>query len=98
MCPSNKSLAREREKLREMTFNRYCFKPVPVIIQEINQHLKGWSNYFSYGYPRMAYRQINAFIRDRLYTHLKRRSQRPFRLPEGITMYRYLKQLGLVYL
>ena len=42
--PSPKSLKRERANLREMTDKRQCFKPVPVLIAEVNRHLKGWSN------------------------------------------------------
>ena len=62
--PSKKSLAREREKLREMTSTRMCFKPIPDLIQELNRHLRGWSNYFSFGYPRMAMRHVNWYTRN----------------------------------
>jgi RNA-directed DNA polymerase len=96
--PSKKSLARERERLRQMTSPRMCFKPIPALIREMNRHLDGWSNYFSFGYPRMAMRQINSYTRKRLYKHLKRRSQRPCRPPEGVSFYRHLSDLGLVYL
>ena len=41
---------------------------------------------------------MNGFIRHRLTRHLKRRSQRPFRPPEGRTFHRQLKYLGLIYL
>jgi RNA-directed DNA polymerase len=96
--PSKRSLARERDSLREMTGAKCCFKPIPELIQKINRHLKGWSNYFSYGYPRKAFREMNRFVRSRLVVHLGRRSQRPFRLSEGETYYSHLKHLGLVYL
>ena len=36
--------------------------------------------------------------RDRLVQHLRRRSQRPFRPPEGVTYYEQLQKLGLLYL
>jgi hypothetical protein len=58
--PSAKALARERQKLREMTSPQMCFKPIRVMIQEVNRHLRGWSNYFGWGYPHKAYREINA--------------------------------------
>ena len=98
MFPSKKALERERQKLREMTRPKMCFKPVVKLIAETNLHLKGWSNYFSRGYPRDAFRQINAFVRERLTRHLKRRSQRPYRPPEGVSWYAQLERLGLVYL
>ncbi len=96
--PSRKSLSRERECLRAMTGSKYCFMPVPDLILWINRHLKGWSNYFSLGYPRKAFGDINHFVRNRMVVHLRRRSQRPFRLPEGETYYNHLKKLGLIYL
>jgi len=58
----------------------------------------GWSNYFSFGYPRDAFRDINCYVRYRLACHLKRRSRCPYRPPEGWTLYGHLKELGLVYL
>ena len=96
--PSKKALERERQKLREMTRPKMCFKPVVDLIAETNRHLKGWSNYFSRGYPRAAFRQINAFVRERLTRHLKRRSQRPYRPPKGVTWNAQLDRLGLAYL
>ncbi len=96
--PSKKALERERQKLREMTGPKMCFKPVVTLIVETNRHLKGWSNYFNRGYPRAAFRQINSFVRERLTRHLQRRSQRPYRPPEGVTWYAQLERLGLAYL
>lgn len=95
LCPSKKSMQRERDKLREMTGPHVCFKPIGALIEQINDHLRGWSNYFGKGYPRKAFRQINAFVRERLIRHLKRRSQRPFRPPEGVSWYEQLHRLGL---
>jgi RNA-directed DNA polymerase len=96
LCPSKKSLQRERDKLREMTGPERCFVPVPTLIGQINEHLAGWSNYFAKGYPRKAFRQINRFVQERLERQLTRRSQRPFRLAGGLTWYAQLQHLGLV--
>jgi RNA-directed DNA polymerase len=96
--PSKKALAREREKLREMTSRHFCFMPIPALIEKINRHLRGWNRYFSMGYPRMAKRQVNHYVRHRLVCHLRRRSQRPFRPPKGMTYYERLAEFGLIYL
>jgi RNA-directed DNA polymerase len=93
---SEKSVAREREKLRELTARRRSCMPIPLMIREVNRQLTGWGNYFSYGYPRKAFRKINSFLELRLMAHLKRRSQRPFRTPKGRTVHKHLKCLGLV--
>jgi RNA-directed DNA polymerase len=97
-APSRKALGREREKLRQMTGTGEGYKPVPQLIAELNRHLRGWSNYFSFGSPKGAYREINWYVQTRLYLHLRRRSQRPYRVPEGSTMYQHLRKMGLVYL
>ena len=94
---SEKALKRERQKLYEMISSEVCFKPLPHLIEELNRHLKGWANYFSYGYPRKGFRQINRYVRRRLTQHVQRRSQRPFRPAEGVSYYEHFKRLGLVY-
>ncbi len=96
MFPSDKSLARERNKLRELTARRRSCMPIPRMIGEVNRQLAGWGNYFDHGYPRKAFRKINSFLELRLIAHLKRRSQRPFRPPKGTTMHEHLTSLGLV--
>ena len=98
VSPSEKALKRERVKLHEMTDHRQGSKPLPQLIEELNRHLKGWANYFSFGYPRVAFREINTYVRYRLEQHLRRRSQRPFRPPEGVSYNDHFKRLGLVYL
>lgn len=98
LFPSDKALMRERAKLRVMTGPRRGFTPLPVLIEELNQHLRGWKNYFGQGYPRKAFRTINAYVRARLYVHLSRRSQRPWRPPRGTTYYAQFARMGLIYL
>lgn len=94
--PSEKALTRERETLRQMTGPVMCFKPIRLLVFEINRHLKGWREYFKLGHPRRAFRKIGWYVRERLYRHLCRRSQRPFRPSEGTTWYRQLAELGLL--
>jgi len=72
--------------------------PLPALIERMNRNIKGWANYFSLGYPRAAYRDINAYARQRLTRHLKRRSQRSYRFPSGESAYAFLNRRGLIYL
>ena len=95
MFPSKKAVQRERKKLHEMTNSHQCFKPIPVLIGELNRHLKGWANYFSIGYPMSAYCEIERHVQSRLIQHLQRRSQRPYQLPQGESWLRHLARLGL---
>lgn len=96
VTPSKKALAKERARLREMTGACMCFKPIPRLIAELNRHLRGWANYFSFGYPREAMRKVNWYVELRLIRHLKRRSQRPFRPPKGVSHRDHFQRLGLV--
>ena len=96
VSPSEKALKKEREKLHEMTDHRQCFKPIPQLIEQLNRHLEGWKNYFDFGYPGVAFGEINTYIRYRLKQHLRRRSQRPFRPPEGVSYYEQIQRFGLV--
>ena len=96
VSPSVKALKKEREKLHELTDYRRGYVPVPLLIEALNRHLEGWRNYFNFGYPRVAFGEINTYVRYRLTQHLRRRSQRPFRPPEGVSYYQQIQRLGLV--
>jgi RNA-directed DNA polymerase len=94
--PSDKAVARAREKVRTLVGRKQSHVPIRDLVEQVNQSLGGWKNYFSFGHPRRAQRAMNAFVIARLTQHLKRRSQRPCRPPAGMTYYRFLTQhLGL---
>ena len=97
--PSAKACARERERIREMTAASRGCVPIPKLIEEVNAQLRGWANYFDGGRSRPAFRAMNWFVLQRMVKHLKRRSQRPYRPPAGVSWYAHLYgQLGLVQL
>jgi RNA-directed DNA polymerase len=96
VIPSRKALARERTKLREMTSAQQNGIPIPQLLGELNRNLRGWGNYFNFGYPRHAFGQINSYVHWRLWKHLRRRSQRPYRPPKGMTVYAQMQSLGLI--
>jgi RNA-directed DNA polymerase len=96
VSPSAKALKKEREKLHEMTDHRQYSKPIPQLIEGLNRHLKGWKNYSDFGYPRQAFREVNTYVRCRLTQHLRRRSQRSYRPPEGVGFYEQIQRFGLV--
>ena len=95
---SAKSVEKEREKIRTMVNQRWSFWPLTHLLGWLNEHLNGWTNYFRLVYPRVPFRKINRFVRNRLARHLRRRSQRAYRVPESKTLYAHLKEQGLIYL
>lgn len=94
--PSRKAVTKERARLRELTSSRFCFKPIPELIADLNQNLRGWAAYFCFGYPWQAYRDLDYYVQHRLRIHLSRRSQRRYRVPEGVSLYAHLQRLGLL--
>ncbi len=95
LTPSRKTMARERETLRQMVNAQQSHTPLPELIGRLNRHLRGWSNYFQLGFPRQAFSGLNHFLRYRLGQHLQRRSQRSWRVRQGVTLYAHLQHLGL---
>ena len=96
MVPSDKAMKKERESLHKLTNSRQCHKPIAELIAEINQQLRGWRNFFSIGYPRAAYWEIDWYVRERLIQHLQRRSQRGFEFPKDRTIFQWLEEQGLI--
>jgi RNA-directed DNA polymerase len=94
--PSVKSLNREKATLTAMTASRFGLVPIDQLIEKLNRHLKGWLNYFTLGYPHAVFQKIGHHVRSRMIRHLRRRSQRPYRFPEGHSTYRILADLGLM--
>lgn len=92
--PAKKSVARLRERLR-LLLAANPVTPIPIFIGRLNRLLRGWKQYFSHGYPRAAFRAVNRYVVQSLTRHLQRRSQRPFRPPEGQSFYAHLQSLGL---
>jgi len=95
--PSAGACSRERDKIRGMINKQRCFMPVPELIVDLNSQLSGWKNDDQHGRSRPALRAINRLVHQRLVRHLKRRSQRPYRPPAGVSWYSPIyKQLDLV--
>ena len=96
VIPSAKAMGQARERIRELTDRKRNFVPIPQLIGEVNRFLNGWGGYFRHGYPRQQFDKLNGYVVERLRNHLKRRSQRRYRLPADRTFTAHLvKDLGL---
>jgi RNA-directed DNA polymerase len=93
---SKKAEMQARHKLRDLTSARYCWMPIQDVVAKVNAHLRGWLNYFSKGHPENARRSLVRFAEWRLIRHLRRRSQRPYRPPEGVSFFQHVHDLGLI--
>ena len=96
---SDAACGKRREKIGELLCKKTSHVPIPILIETLNRQLIGWKNYFGEGYPGKAFRKMNNHIRIKVVKHLKRRSQRPYRPPKGVTWYQHIyRDLGLVQL
>ena len=83
VVPSSKSMAKLRNKLQELVGPKQCWKPVPLLVQDLNRYLKGWAGDFRYAYPSHSFHSRTGWVQYRLVRHLHRRSQRRYRLSQG---------------
>ena len=93
--PSARAQARVREKLRALT-RASAKRSLTDTVVEVNRLLRGWQQYFHYGYPRRVFRSLNHYVRVRFRCFLRNRSQRrsrPFR--QGESLYAGLHRYGL---
>ena len=94
--PSAKACARQRAAVRGIVNARRSFVPIPILIGKLNRKQRGWAAYFGNGRSRPAFRAMNWYVYQRVVKHLKRRSQRPYRPPDGVSWYDHVhRKLGL---
>ena len=93
---SPKAEKRVRERIHELTAAKFCFVPVKDVVRNVNAVIRGWLNYFSKGHPARARWDLVRFAETRIAAHLRRRSQRPYRPPEGVSYFQHAHDLGLI--
>ena len=93
--PSAKSVKKVCAKVKEQTLS--IMKPVKngEIVQRVNKILVGWENYFQCGYPARMFDKVNWYVRNRLYLHFNRKSQRGYVLKYAPNFYQELQAMGL---
>jgi RNA-directed DNA polymerase len=95
MEPSRKAEQRLRDKVRELTDRRWNWMPLPDMVDGLSQTLRGWQAYFRHGHPSRVFHRLNGYVQTRLWRHLRRRSQRRYRLPKDENLYAHLQRFGL---
>jgi len=93
--PSRKAERRLREKIRELTGPQWGWMPLPTMIGRLNQTLQGWMAYFRHGHPHRVAHRLDGFILKRLWRHLRRRSQRRYKIPLDESLAAHLHSHGL---
>ena len=71
--PSKRSQQRIKQRVTELTARRRTPVPLPVLVNEVNQALRGWSGYFHYRNCTHVFGRIKMHAEERLRTQLRRR-------------------------
>jgi RNA-directed DNA polymerase len=94
--PCRKAEQRLRDKIREQTGPQWSWMPLPIMIGRLNQTLRGWIAYFKHGHPHRVAHRLDGYVVQRLWRHLRRRSQRRYRIPPDEGLVAHLHGLGLL--
>ena len=98
MEPASKAEQRLREKVREQTGPQWSWMPLPTLIGRLMQTLRGWHAYFRHGHPHRVFYRLDGYVLNRLWQHLRRRSQRRYRPPQSESLRAHLQHFGLQFL
>jgi RNA-directed DNA polymerase len=93
--PSQKSLARLRQKVRAI-LTPTNVGSWPMVRNRLNALLRGWSSYFSYGTRLQAYRAVDNYVYERVLHFLRRRHKVPTRGTRRIPADTVFGELGVL--
>jgi hypothetical protein len=95
LWPSDRSMQRIRQRIREVIGRQYSLSLEEVICL-LNPVIRGWNNYHTRIRPeRKRFLSLNQFVRERLRIFLKRKHSDPTRGPRRVS-YEIFERLGLV--
>jgi group II intron reverse transcriptase/maturase len=66
MGPSKKSVRRQIESIHEKTVRQRCGLDAAVVVQELNEGLRGWANYYRLGTISKIYQRLDDYATQRL--------------------------------
>jgi len=71
--PGKRAVKRIKAKLTKLTGRNLTPLPLPAVIQQVNQSLRGWSGYFDYRNSTKVFGNVRWHVEERLRTHLRKR-------------------------
>ena len=94
--PSPEAMSRARQRIRELTARNRTLLGEEVIVQELNEYLRGWANYYRYGNSRRHFTKIRTYALKRLVLFAAKRRDRTTRYGWTVVNYHSRNQLGLI--
>jgi RNA-directed DNA polymerase len=77
--PSRKAQRRVKAEIKNLTCRRTLALPTEVIIQRLNEVVRGWAGYFYYGNCSKDFSALRWHLEERVRTYLRRKHQRKSR-------------------
>ncbi len=71
--PSKSAVKGINAKVTALTQRNLTPISLPIIVQRLNQSLRGWACYFDYGNSTKVFRDVKRHAEERMRTHLRRR-------------------------
>jgi len=81
--PSQRAMKRLREKVRDRTGRSRAGTRIEWVIEDLNPILRGWGNYFRTGDAAEKFRQIDRYVRWRLFRLLVKKRGRNLRVGQA---------------
>lgn len=74
--PSDKKMAQARSHIRELTGRNRRHVPTAVLVEDLNQYLRGWRQYYRFGNSTHRFVKIDRYVVDRMALLLSKRHGR----------------------
>lgn len=71
--PCKKAVQSIKDRTRELTDRRRTSVPMPIMMKEVNQAVRGWGQYFHHRNSTNVFRQVKMQVEERVRTQLRRR-------------------------
>ena len=71
--PSRKAMKHVRSEIKQLTTERYSATPTEVVIQRVNEVVRGWVGYFHYGNCANALSDLRKYLVWRMRIYLRRK-------------------------
>jgi group II intron reverse transcriptase/maturase len=94
--PSRHAMQHARERIRQLTLRERSGLPVEDVVQDINQFLRGWANYFRYGNSSPSFDAIMLHSVRRLSLLVAKRHQRKSGYGWWAVAYQSPDRMGLI--
>jgi RNA-directed DNA polymerase len=94
--PSDKAMARIRERIRQLTGRSRLGLPVEWIVEQLNQVLRGWIEYFRYGNSAERFDKLQGYARMRLALVIAKKHHRSRAFGWSVLAFQSTGYLGLL--